>query len=120
MDESTQATPPSGGGGAEVMRAGPQSDASKWLAVLSYIFVIVAVVTLLIEPYKDEDFVRFAAIQAIALQLIIWVLGWIPIVGWIIALVCIVFSIIAIVKAIGEEYYEVPVIYGFVKGWIGS
>jgi uncharacterized membrane protein len=120
MDESTQAPPPSGGGGAEVMRAGPASDASKWLAALSYVFVIVAVIALLIEPYKDEEFVRFAAIQAIALQLVIWVVGWIPVVGWIIALVALVFSIIAIVKAIGNEYYEVPVVYGFVKGWIGE
>jgi uncharacterized membrane protein len=120
MDESTQAPPPAGGGEAQVMRAGPQSSASKWLAVLGYIFVLVAVIALFIDPYKDEDFVRFHAIQAIALQVLIWLTGWIPIVGWIIAVVLIVFSIIAIVKAIGDEYYEVPVIYGFVKGWIGE
>jgi uncharacterized membrane protein len=119
MDESTQAPPPEGGG-AQVMRAGPESGASKALAILGYIFVLVAVVALFIEPYKDEDFVRFNAIQAIALQLLIWLTGWIPVIGWILAVVLIVFSIIAIVKALGDDYYEVPVIYGFVKGWIGE
>ena len=102
-----------------VMRAGPASDTSKILAAVGYLFFIIAIVLLLIEPYKDEDFVRFNAYQAIALQVVIWV-GWmVPVVGWIVAIVAIVFSIIAMVKTFMGEYYEVPVLYGLVKGFVG-
>jgi uncharacterized membrane protein len=117
-DEPTNTAPPPEGD-VVVMRAGPQSDASKWLSAAGYIVFIVAVVLLFIEPYKDEDFVRFNAWQAVALQVVIWIGGAIPVVGWIVSVVAIVFSIIALVKTIQGEYYEVPVVYGLIKGFAG-
>jgi len=87
----------------------------------------VALIALLIEPYKDEKYVKFHAIQAIAL----WVVGiavnviWaIPVVGWIVGAVVsvalVVFAIIGLIKAFSGEYWEMPVVYGIVKGWIGE
>ena len=117
-EEPTNAAPPPEGE-VVVMRAGPASDTSKWLSAAGYIVFIVAVVLLFIEPYKDEDFVRFNAWQAIALQVVVWVGAAIPVVGWIVSLVGLVFAIIALVKTIQGEYYEVPVVYGLVKGLAG-
>ena len=117
-DEPINAAPPPEGE-VVVMRAGPASDMSKWLSAAGYIFFIIAVILLFMEPYKDEDFVRFNVYQAIALQVVIWVGGVVPVVGWIVSVVAIVFSIIALVKTIQGEYYEVPVVYGLVKGFIG-
>jgi uncharacterized membrane protein len=58
------------------------------LAALSYVgFWITGIIFLLIEP--DNKFVRFHAMQSLLiflpLSLIIFIVGWIPYVGWIIA-----------------------------------
>jgi uncharacterized membrane protein len=86
---------------------------------------IVALIAILIEPYKNEKFVRHHAVQALG----IWV-GWIlvsvvsaiPVIGWIISAIgwvaLLVLTIMGAVKAFQGEYYEVPVVYGVVKNYI--
>lgn len=110
---------------ATVDRPGPENDTSKLLAALGYIIGIVALVAILIDPYKNEKFVKFHAVQALA----IWV-GWfavsvvsvIPILGWIISAVgwiaLLVFAIMGAVKAFQSEYWEMPVVYGLVKNYM--
>lgn len=106
-------------------RPGPASDTSKILAAIGYIVGVVALIAILIEPYKDEKFVKFHAVQALAL----WVAGVaislvsvIPIIGWIVAFVggiaLFVFAIMAAIKAFQGEYYEMPVIYNLVKQYM--
>lgn len=111
--------PPMGGS------PGPASDTSKILAAIGYIIGIVALIAILIEPYKDEKFVKFHAIQALGLWvagIAVSIVGVIPIVGWIVALVggiaIFVFAVIAAIKAFQGEYYEVPVVYNLVKQYI--
>ncbi|MRS12323.1 MAG: hypothetical protein EG823_04535 [Actinobacteria bacterium] len=101
------------------------SDTGKIFAALGYIVGIVALIAILIEPYKNEKFVRHHAIQALAL----WV-GWtvasvltaIPYVGWIVGpilyIALLVFAIMGAVKAFGLEYWEMPVVYNLVKNYI--
>jgi uncharacterized membrane protein len=95
----------------------PASENSKILAGIGYIIWIVALVGLLLEPYKDEPFVKFNAIQAMGLWVIAVVLGWIPFVGWALAVVVIVFAIIAAINTFQGKYYEVPMLGGLLKGW---
>ncbi len=111
--------PPASGGGDV------PSDTGKILAALGYLVGIVALVAILIEPYKNERFVKHHAIQALA----VWV-GWIlvsvvsviPVIGWIISAVgwiaLLVFSIMGAVKAFQSEMWEMPVIYNIVKQYI--
>lgn len=108
--EETPSTPTGGG------MPGPASDASKLLAGFGYIFWVVALVALLIEPYKDEPFVRIHALQAIVLGIVMW-LSWIPFLGWIAGIVALVFAIIALIKAFQGQYYEVPLVYNLVQRW---
>lgn len=115
MSDETPVVPPSSPGPES---AGEIDGTSKLLAVLSYVFWIVAIIVLLLEPYKSQHYTRANAVQALVLGLVIWVLGWIPVIGWIIALVAFVFAIIAILKALKGEIYEVPVVYGFAKSFI--
>ena len=106
--------PPSGG------RPGPASDTSKILVAIGYIFWIVALVAILIDPYKEEKFVKFHAIQALALG-VLSVISWmIPVIGWLVGIVIFVFQIIGAIKAFGGNYYEVPVVYGLIKGFVGE
>jgi len=79
--------------------------------------VIIAIVVLFVEPYKDEKFVRFHAIQGISL----WVLGifyWIPFIGWILGIVALVAIIVGAINAFQGRYWQVPVLYDVVKGFI--
>jgi uncharacterized membrane protein len=98
-------------------RPGPVSESSRILAALSYLFGVIAIVVLFIEPYKNEKFVRFHAVQGIAL----WVLGifyWIPFVGWLLGLLAFVAVVVGAVNAFQGRYWEVPVIYDVVKSFI--
>lgn len=120
--------PPAGDGG----RPGPAGDTSKLLAALSYPLWIVGLVAILIDPYKDEKFVKFHAFQAIFLNIGGWivlfilniVLMFIPCVGSIIGmllfLALLVYLILLAMKAYKGEYFEVPVIYGLMKGMVGE
>jgi len=124
MDENTgysepQASPPvpeapSGPGG----RPGPASDTSKILVGIGYLFWIVALIAILIEPYKNEPFVKFHAIQALALGVASWVVWAIPFIGWLVGIAIFVFQILCAIKAFQGKYYEVPLVYGVVKGFI--
>ena len=101
-------------------RPGPASDTSKLLAAIGYLIGIIAVVMLFVEPYKDEKFVKFHAVQAVALFIISIVAWMIPVVGWVVGIVVLVFQIIALIKTFQGEYYEVPLIYNVVKKYIGE
>jgi uncharacterized membrane protein len=90
------------------------------------------VIAILIEPYKNQRFVRFHAIQAIGLWIAgavlsvgVSIISVIPVIGWLIALAgglvsvaIFIFAIIGAIKAWQGEYYEMPVVYGIVKQYI--
>ncbi len=105
-------------------RPGPSNEASKLLAALGYIFWIVAVVALFIEPYKGEKFVRFHAIQALAFGIALWVVVVLtsPLfgLGLIIGFIGFGYAIFLAIKSFNGEYVEVPVVYGIVKGYLGE
>ncbi len=108
-------------------RPGPASDTSKILAGIGYIVPIIALIAVLIDPYKDEKFVKFHAVQALGLALVLIVSGIVsavPVLGWIISFVAwiawVVFAILGMINALQAKYYEVPVLYGFVKSYIGE
>ncbi|MBN2248039.1 MAG: DUF4870 domain-containing protein [Coriobacteriia bacterium] len=112
------AAPPPAGGGAP-------SDTGKILAGIGYLTGIVALIAILIEPYKDERFVRVHAFQALALYVVMIVasvLNVIPVLGqivWLVASIAVfVFAIIGAVKAFQGQEYEMPIVYGFIKNYI--
>ena len=125
MSDDFQSPPPAPPVMPPVAGGDAPSDTGKILAAIGYLVGIVALIAILIEPYKNEKFVRHHAIQALA----IWV-GWIlisvvsaiPVIGWIVAAVgwiaLLVFSIMGLIKAFQGEYWEMPVVYNLVKQYI--
>ena len=115
--------PPTMGG-----RPGPVNDTSKLLAALGYPIWIVALIAILIDPYKDEKFVKFHGYQALALGIAGWVvivvLGFVPVIGWVadifLPLALLVYQIFLAVKAYNGTYFEVPGVFGFIKSYIGE
>lgn len=101
------------------------SDTGKILAGLGYLTGIVAIVAILMDPYKNERFVRVHAFQAIALYVVMIVaslLNIIPILGqiiWLVASIAVlVFAIIGAIKAFQGQFYEMPMVYGFIKSYV--
>jgi len=101
------------------------SDTGKLLAAIGYIIGIVALIAILIEPYKNEKFVRHHAIQALGLWVfgvVLSIVAAIPVVGWIIGAVggiaLFVIAIMGAIKSFQGEWWEVPLIYGIVKQYI--
>jgi len=112
------AAPPIAGG------EGP-SETGKILAAVGYIIGIVALIAILIEPYKNERFVRHHAVQALGLWVagfVIGIVGQIPFVGWLVAVVggiaLFVVAIMGAIKSFQGEWWEVPLIYPIVKQYI--
>ena len=91
-------------------------DASqnRVLAALSYVFVLF----LLPLAKKDSEFCQFHAKQGMVLFLV-WVLvsfiAWVPLVGWIAWLSMIILNLVAIVKTLNGEKWELPVIGKYAK-----
>jgi uncharacterized membrane protein len=97
----------------------PASENSKILAGLACIPSfgwIIGVVILLMDPYKDEPFAKFYAVQGIALA-VCSVVFVIPVLGWILGVGVWVVGIITAINAFQGKYWEVPVLGGLVKGW---
>ena len=89
---------------------------------LAYL-LIVAIVWLVLEPYNKNRFVRFHSIQAIALAVVSMgisiVLGFIPILGWIVLLffplVMFVVWVICFVKAFQGQMFKLPILGDFAE-----
>ena len=85
--------------------------------------MIIAIVWLVLEPYNKNKFVRFHSIQAIALSVVSMglsiVLGFIPILGWIVLLflplVMFVVWVICFVKAFQGQMFKLPIIGDFAE-----
>lgn len=91
-------------------------------AALSYVLGILSGVVFW-AVRKDDEFVRFHAIQSIGLCSI-WLIGWIllmiiPFLGWVLlpfwALLMFVFWLVSIVKAYQGEKFKLPMIGDFIQ-----
>ncbi|MGH9532411.1 MAG: DUF4870 domain-containing protein [Terriglobales bacterium] len=104
-----------GGGGAAPAASGGLTD--NVAGALCYI-AIIAIIFLLIEPYNRNKYVRFHAFQAIFLAIAgfvgSFVLGFIPILGWILlpfwSLGILIVAIVSAVKAYGNQKWKLPMI----------
>jgi uncharacterized protein len=106
---------------SEQFDAGITSDDKLW-AALSYIFFpIVGILILLMEDKKSRPFLKYHAVQSIAVTVLMWVV--LPIIAAI-TFGCGGFLVFVVFywayKAYQGEYVEIPVITGFLKGqgWV--
>jgi uncharacterized membrane protein len=82
--------------------SGDITDRDKLMAALSYPIPLVAIIILLVQEMKSRPFQKFHAVQALAVNIVLWVivfvlscilgaitagcLGWIPIILWLVTL----------------------------------
>jgi uncharacterized membrane protein len=98
------------------------SDDKLW-AALGYPIFIIALIMLFIEGKKDRPFIKFHAVQALALNVVLWVLIILISITVILAICDPVLWLLMIwpaVLAYQGKYFEVPVVTKFLRGqhWI--
>ena len=104
-------------GGEEV------TDDDKLWALLSWIFWPLAIIVLLLEDKKQRPFIKYHAIQALAVGVVGYVIsGVLSVIGvgcvlWVAVLI---YQIYLAIKAYQGEWVNVPVVTNFCKnqGWI--
>ena len=95
------------------------SQEDKVYAALSYIWILVFVPLLM---KRNNGYVQFHAKQGIVLlivELILWVIGMVPVLGWLIAfvghIVVAVLAVLGIVAALVGRYWEMPFLGEYAK-----
>lgn len=98
--------------------ASSPAHANRVVAVLSYLWIFF-VVPLVLRP--NDEFVQFHAKQGIVVALawfVLWVIGIIPLLGWLIffigGMLLLVVNVLAIVKAWQGERWQIPYLYQYV------
>jgi uncharacterized membrane protein len=98
------------------------SDDKLW-AALGYPIFIIALIMLFMEGKKDRPFIKFHAVQALALNVVLWVVILILSVTVILAICDPVLWLLMIWPAIlayQGKYFEVPVVTKFLRSqhWV--
>jgi uncharacterized membrane protein len=84
------------------------------VAVLCYIFAPISSLIFFLTE-KENDYVRFAAMQSLISGVISVIIG--SITCGIGSLVVFVFQILALIKALNKEYYKMPLIGNLAEKW---
>jgi uncharacterized membrane protein len=98
------------------------SDDKLW-AALGYPIFIIALIMLFVEGKKNRPFIKFHAVQALALNVVLWivviVLNFIPVIRCISPILWLLLFWPAILAYQGK-YFEVPVVTKFLRDqhWI--
>lgn len=87
---------------------------------------ITGIVFLALE--KENKFIRFHAMQSLVtflgLFVIVTVIGWIPIIGWLIAILAgplgLIFWLLLMYKAYQGEYFKLPIVGDFAEKQISK
>jgi uncharacterized membrane protein len=98
------------------------SDDKLW-AALGYPIFIIALIMLFMEEKKNRPFIKFHAVQALALNVVLWVVVILASVTVILAICDPVLWLLMIwpaVLAYQGKYFEVPALTKFLRGqhWI--
>lgn len=84
------------------------------MAALSYFWALCLIPLL---GSKDE-FVKFHAKQGFVLfifELVLSLVGWIPIIGWLASVAVVLIAIIGVIKALNGKKWKIPYVYGWSK-----
>ena len=98
------------------------SDDKIW-AALGYPIFPIAIIMLLMDDKKKRPFIKFHAVQALAINVVVWVVG--VILGITVILACIAPILWLLlfwpaVLAYQGKYFDIPVVGKFIRGqhWV--
>ncbi|MFA6106143.1 MAG: hypothetical protein WC745_00530 [Patescibacteria group bacterium] len=91
------------------------AEANKTLGAMSYVFILFLVPLL---GKRDSKFAQFHAKQGLvlfAVELLVSMFIWVPLLGQLAMLALLIISVMGIVKALNGEWWEIPYIYEWSK-----
>ncbi len=99
---------------AEPKIAFDQKDVAenKFIAALSYLGLLFLVPLL---AKKESPFAQFHAKQGLVLCIAFFVFSFIPVFGWLVNLALLIVDVIALVKTLSGETWEIPLVKDAVK-----
>jgi uncharacterized membrane protein len=96
-----------------------QSGGTSILYVVAYILTWITGVIVFLIAKPTEKRLKFNGLQAIFLGIIIFILDFIPIVGWLIAIILWIVGVVAGIKAYQGQDMVLPVIGDWAKKYSG-
>ncbi len=102
---------------------GEVTQDDKLWALLSWLIWVVALIALLMEDKKSRPFIRYNAVQSLALAVVGWVLSLVLsfiFVGCVIGVAWLVYVIILAIQSYQGKWVTIPFLTDFCKkqGWI--
>ncbi len=102
---------------------GEVTQDDKLWALLSWLIWVVALIALLMEDKKSRPFIRYNAVQSLALAVVSWVLAGVLIFiffGFFIGIAWLVYVIILAIQSYQGKWVTIPFLTDFCKkqGWI--
>ena len=94
-----------------------EDNQSKTVAIVSYITPIGWIIALIMNQSKKTDLGSFHIRQALLLFIVWFVLSFVPVVGWLLNIVILVFIIMGLVYAAQGQKKEVPVLGSLAQKW---
>lgn len=85
---------------------------NKVMAALSYVGILVLVPLL---AKKDSKFAQAHAKQGVITCIAAILIGWIPMIGWLLAVVILVIDLIALISALQGKFWKIPLAYDLSK-----
>ena len=86
---------------------------AKLVGVLSYITIIGWIVAIVLHSNNRSTFGAFHLRQSLGLFITGLIIGWIPVIGWLVWIVVLAFLIVGLIYAIQEEMKTVPFVGEF-------
>ncbi|MEA3447738.1 MAG: hypothetical protein U9Q98_04695 [Bacteroidota bacterium] len=92
----------------------------KTTAIVAHITLIGWIIALVMNNNEKNEFASFYIRQLLGLFLAVLVLGWIPIIGWLLSIAGFVFWIMSLINAIQGEKKELPLVGHYFQEWFKS
>lgn len=92
----------------------------KTTAIVAHITPIGWIIALVMNNNEKNEFASFYIRQLLGLFLAVLVLGWIPIIGWLLSIAGFVFWIMSLINAIQGEKKELPLVGHYFQEWFKS
>jgi len=93
---------------------------AKTKAIVAHLTFIGWIIALVINSSQKEELASYYIRQTLGLYLVAIVLGWIPIIGWILWIVVLIFWVLSLVGAVNGEMKETPVVGKLFQDWFKS
>lgn len=90
-------------------------EANRVIAAMGYVWILCLVPLLLKRRSKFAQFHAKQGLLLFVLEIVGWLVFWIPVFGWVLLILIILFAILGIKNALDGKYWVMPIIGKYVN-----